>query len=76
MSRKNDPVEALRKIREQREELDQREAKLREEAATSLGRILLDCGAETIDPGQLKRLLRAVHELGMETALERLSAAR
>lgn len=76
MSRKNDPVEALRKIREQREELDQREAKLREEAATSLGRILLDCGAETIDPGQLKRLLQAVHELGMETALERLSAAR
>lgn len=72
MPRKNDPIEALRKLREQRDELDQKEIKLREEAATALGRILLECGGETLDPGQLKRLLRAANELGMEVALERL----
>lgn len=73
MPRKNDPIEALRKLREQRDELDQREARLREEAAASLGRVLLECGCETIDPGQLKQLLKKTHELGMEKALERLS---
>lgn len=72
MPRKNDPIEALRKLREQRDELVQKEAKLREEAATALGRILLECGGETLELGQLKRLLRAANELGMAAALERL----
>ena len=72
MPRKNDPIEALKKLREQRDELNQKETKLREEAATVLGRILLECGGETLDPGQLKRLLRAANELGMEAAVERL----
>lgn len=76
MPRKNDPIEALRKLREQRDELDQKETKLREEAATALGRILLECGGETLDPGQLKRLIRAANELGMEAALERLLVRR
>lgn len=74
MPRKNDPIEALRKLKEQRDELDQREAKLREEAASSLGRVLLECGCETINSGQLKQLLRKANELGMAKALERLSA--
>lgn len=76
MPRKNDPIEALRKLREQRDELDKKETKLREEAATALGRILLEYGGETFDPGQLKRLLRAANELGMEAALERLLVRR
>ena len=76
MPRKNDPIEALRKLREQRDELDQREMKLREEAATALGRILLECGGETIDPGQLKRLLRGAIELGMDASLDRLAVKR
>ena len=42
-------LDALRKLREQREELDAREARLREEAATELGRLLIECGAETLE---------------------------
>ena len=50
--------DALRKLLEQREELDAREARLREEAAAELGKLLVECGAETIEPAQLRRLDR------------------
>ena len=67
--------EALRKVREERAALDSREAGLREEAAAELGQVLLECGAETIDPGELRRLIARVMTLGIGTALGRLAAA-
>ena len=66
---------ALKKLREQREELDAQEARLREEAAGELGKVLVECGAETIEPAQLKQLVRATLALGIEDALKRLSPA-
>ena len=50
MPRKNNPVEALKKLREQRDELATREANLRDEAAFVLGHLLIECGAEIIEP--------------------------
>lgn len=66
---------ALKKLREQREELDAQEARLREEAAGELGKVLLECGAETIEPVQLKQLIRASLTIGIDDALKRLSPA-
>ena len=42
--------DALKKLREQRAQLENEEARLREEAATELGKLLIECGAETIEP--------------------------
>ena len=64
--------DALRKLREQREELDAREARLREEAAAELGKLLVECGAETIEPAQLRQLVRASMALGIDETLETL----
>lgn len=75
MPRKNNPVDALKKLREQRDELAAREAKLRDEAALVLGRILLECGAETIEPAQLRQVVRASMALGIEKTLKRLDPA-
>lgn len=66
--------DALIKLRAQRDELVRREGYLREEAAGDLGRVLLECGAETLEPGQLRQLLRASMTLGIDTAIARLSA--
>ena len=66
---------ALKKLREQREELDAQEARLREEAAGELGKVLLECGAETIESAQLKQLIRASLTIGIDDALKRLSPA-
>ena len=66
---------ALKKLREQREELDAQETRLREEAAGELGKVLLECGAETIEPAQLKQLIRASLTIGIDDALKRLSPA-
>lgn len=66
---------ALKKLREQREELDAQEARLRDEAAGELGKVLLECGAETIEPAQLKQLIRASLTIGIDDALKRLSPA-
>ena len=66
---------ALKKLREQREELDAQEARLRDEAAGELGKVLLECGAETIEPAQLKQLIRASLTIGIGDALKRLSPA-
>jgi hypothetical protein len=67
--------DALMKLRAERDELVSREARLREEAAADLGKVLLDCGAEVLEPAQLKQLLRASMTLGIDIAIKRLSAA-
>ena len=67
--------DALKKLREQRQELDAREARLREEAAAELGRLLVECGAETVDPVQLRQLVRASMTLGIDETLKRLAPA-
>ena len=66
---------ALLKLRAERDELVSREARLREEAAADLGKVLLDCGAEVLEPAQLKQLLRVSMTIGIDTAIKRLSAA-
>ena len=75
MPRKNNPVDALKKLREQRDELAAREAKLRNEAALVLGQILIECGGETIEPAQLRQIVRASMTLGIEETLKRLAPA-
>jgi hypothetical protein len=67
--------DALRKLREQREELEAREARLREEAAAELGKLLVECGAETIEPAQLRQLVRASMALGIDETLKRIAPA-
>jgi len=66
---------ALLKLRAERDELATRETRLREEAAAELGTVLLDCGAEVLEPAELKQLLRLSMTLGIDTAIKRLSAA-
>ena len=75
MPRKNNPVDALKKLREQRDELAAKEAKLRDAAANVLGHILIECGAETIEPAQLRQIVRASMALGIEETLKRLTPA-
>ena len=66
-------LDALRKLQQQRNELDVRETELRQRAAAELGQIVLDCGAEQFDPGVLKALLKAVIKIGPAVALDRLA---
>lgn len=73
---KTSALEALRKLHHQRSELDARETVLRQKVATELGQIVLECGAEQLDPGQLRNLLKAVVRLGSDVALEQLTAAK
>lgn len=75
MPRKNNPIDALKRLREQRDDLAAREAKLRDEAAIVLGHILIECGGETIEPSQLRLIVRASMTLGIEETLKRLAAA-
>ena len=67
--------DALRKLREQRDELDAREARLRDEAAAELGRVLIECGAETLEPAALRQLIRQSMTLGIDETLKRLAPA-
>jgi hypothetical protein len=66
--------DALKKLREQRLELDAQEVRLRDEAATELGKLLVECGAETIEPAQLKRVVQASMALGIDETRKRLAA--
>ena len=75
MARSRNARTALNRLREQRAELDAREAQLREEAAQELGRMLLDCGAETLEAAKLKRLVKQASAIGIDAALERLGAS-
>ena len=65
--------DALKKLREQRLELDAQEVRLRDEAAAELGKLLVECGAETIEPAQLKQVVQATMTLGIDEALKRLT---
>jgi hypothetical protein len=67
--------DALRKLREQRAQLENEEARLREEAAIQLGRMLIECGAETIEPAQLRQIVRGAMTLGIEETLKRIAPA-
>jgi hypothetical protein len=67
--------DAILKLRERRAKLENEEARLREAAAIELGRLLIECGAETIEPAQLRQLVRASMKLGIEQALARLEPA-
>ena len=72
MARSRNARTALNHLREQRAALDARETQLREEAAQELGRMLLDCGAETLEAAKLKRLVKHASAMGIDAALERL----
>ena len=72
---KPSPRDALDKLRQQRQELDTKEAALRDEAAGELGRILRECGAETIEPGQFRQLIRQSMALGIDESLKRLASS-
>lgn len=67
--------DALMKVQRQREELAAEETRLRESAAAELGKVMLDCGAETIEPAQLRRLMVSVQKLGLDETLKRISRA-
>ena len=54
-------------------ELDAREAQLKSKAAGELGELLLEYGAESFEPGELRALMKVVAKLGPKAALERLS---
>ena len=69
---KTSALDALRKLHHQRSELELRETELRQKAAAELGQIVLECGGEQLDPGQLRSLLKAAVRLGPDGALERL----
>ena len=67
--------DALKRLREQRDELDAKEAKLRDEAAAELGKVLIECGAETIEPAAFRQLIRQAMALGIDATLQRLAPA-
>jgi hypothetical protein len=67
--------DALMKVQRQREELAAEEARLRESAAAELGKVMLDCGAETIEPAKLRQLMVSVQKLGLDETLKRISRA-
>ena len=67
--------DALMKVQRQREELAAEEARLRESAAAELGKVMLDCGAEAIEPSQLRRLMVSDQKLGLDETLKRISRA-
>ena len=65
--------DALIKLKRQREELDAQEATLRESAAAELGKVLLDWGAETLEPNELRQIVQRTMTLGFEETLKRLT---
>lgn len=69
---KTSAVDALKRMQAQRSELDARETKLRTDAANELGRVLLECSAETIEPAKLRLLMKQTATLGIDAALAKL----
>lgn len=67
--------DALQKLREQRQALDAKERELREAAATELGQVIVECGAETLEPAQFRQLIRQAMALGIDESLRRLAPA-
>jgi hypothetical protein len=66
--------DALLKVQRRREELAAEETKLREGAATELSRVLLECGAETLELAQFRQLVRQSMALGIDESLKRLAS--
>ena len=46
-----------------------------DEAAAELGRVLIECGAETIEPAAFRQLIRQSMTLGIDETLKRLAPA-
>ena len=69
---KTSAVDALKRLQTQRSELDARETKLRTDAANELGKVLLECGAETIDAAKLRQLMKQTSTMGIDAALAKL----
>lgn len=67
--------DALQRLREQRDALDAKERELREAAATELGQVLVECGAETLEPARFRQLIRQAMALGIDESLRRLAPA-
>ena len=67
--------DALQRLREQREALDMKERELREAAATELSQVLVECGAETLEPARFRQLMRQAMALGIDESLRRLAPA-
>lgn len=65
--------DALQRLREQRDALDAKERELREAAANELGQVLVDCGAETLEPTRFRQLMRQAMALGIDETLRRLT---
>lgn len=72
---KTSAVDALIRLQAQRSELDARETELRTDAANELGKVLLECGAETIEPAKLRLLLKQTIVLGIDAALAKVGKA-
>lgn len=72
---KTSAVDALKRLQAQRSELDARETKLRIDAANELGKVLLECGAETVEPSKLRLLLKQTIVLGVDAALAKIGKA-
>ena len=66
--------DALLKVQRQREELAAEETRLREGAAAELGKVVLECGAETLDPAQFRQLILQAAKLGIDESLKRLAS--
>jgi len=71
---KSGALGALKKLRDEKDKLAAREAELKAQAANELGQVMLDCGAEAIDPAQLRRLMMSVQALGLEETMKRMAA--
>jgi hypothetical protein len=67
--------DALLKLREQQSELEREEARLRDAAAAELGRMLIACGAETIEPARRRKLITCAMTLGTDAGLRKLEAS-
>jgi hypothetical protein len=72
---KTSAVDALKRLQAQRSELDARETKLRTDAANELGRVLLECGAENIEPAKLRLLMKQTGAIGIDGVLAKLGTA-
>ena len=69
-------LDALKKLRDEKVKLAARETELKAAAAGELGRMLVETGAEALDPAKLRALIKRTLELGIDPALERLTPAR
>lgn len=67
--------DALQRLREQRDALDTKERELRDEAARELAQVLVECGAETLEPVRFRQLIRQAMTLGIDETLRRLAPA-